>query len=97
MYILPTDICKQTNNYYYYHTAIQRKSSDVKSTIFIIPEKEADVIESDISGWKKVDGEHEPTMKTWIEYATKVALCGTWEATVGTYRECFVQITRIDL
>jgi uncharacterized cupin superfamily protein len=50
-----------------------------------------------------VDGEHEPTMKTWIEYATKVALCGTWEATVGTYRECFVvrfimyQITRIDL
>ena len=53
---------------------------------FIIPEKEADVIESDISGWKKVDGE--PTMKSWIEYATKVALCGTWEATVGTYREC---------
>ena len=64
----------------------QRKSSDVKSTIFIIPEKEADVIESDISGWKKVDGE--PTMKSWIEYATKVAMCGTWEATVGTYREC---------
>jgi uncharacterized cupin superfamily protein len=58
------------------------------ATVFVIPDKKADVIEADLDGWKKVEGE--PTMKTWIEYSTDEALCGTWEATVGTYREYMI-------
>lgn len=58
------------------------------TTVFVLPEKKADVIESDLDGWKKVDGT-EPTMKTWIEYSTEEALCGTWEATVGTYHATY--------
>lgn len=62
----------------------QKQVSSSMSTVFVIQEKKADAIESDLEGWKKIDGE--PTMKTWIEYATDEALCGTWEATLGTYR-----------
>ena len=57
------------------------------STVFVIPEKKAEVITADLDGWKKVEGE--PTMKTWIEYSTDSALCGTWEATVGTYHATY--------
>lgn len=59
----------------------------VSPTFVKLPEKAADVIESDLDGWKKVAGE--PTMKTWIEYSTDEALCGTWEATVGTYEATY--------
>lgn len=27
------------------------------TTVFVLPEKKADVIESDLDGWKKVDGD----------------------------------------
>jgi hypothetical protein len=49
-------------------------------TFVKLPEKAADVIESDLSGWKKAYGE--PTMKTWIEYNTEEALCEAWEGGV---------------
>jgi hypothetical protein len=45
-------------------------------TFFKLPEKEARTpIETDLDDWKKVDGDR--TMKTYIEYATDKALCGT--------------------
>ena len=49
--------------------------------------KESTPIETDLDGWKKIEGE--PTMKTWIEYSTDEALCGTWEATPGTYEATY--------
>jgi uncharacterized protein len=54
------------------------------STCVPLKEKGVEPITTDLAGWTKVDGE--PTMTTWIEYSTDSALCGTWEATVGTYR-----------
>jgi len=58
-----------------------------KPTVFVVEDKKANAIETDLDGWKKVEGE--PTMKTWIEYATDEALVGTWEATVGTYHATY--------
>ncbi len=42
-------------------------------------------IETDLDGWKPVEGS--PTMKTWIEHKTDDGkfLTGFWEATPGTY------------
>jgi uncharacterized cupin superfamily protein len=57
------------------------------ATLVPLAEKAATPIETDLDGWKKVEGE--PTMTTWIEYATDEALCGNWEATVGTYHATY--------
>jgi uncharacterized cupin superfamily protein len=50
-------------------------------------DKSSTPIETDLDGWKKTEGT--PTMTTWIDYATDEALCGTWEATVGTYHATY--------
>jgi uncharacterized cupin superfamily protein len=57
------------------------------STLIPLGKKVATPIETDLDGWKKVEGE--PTMKTYIEYNTDKALCGTWTATVGTYHAIY--------
>ena len=46
-------------------------------------------IETDLDGWKKVEGH--PTMKTWIEYTSddKSMISGWWEATPGTYHASY--------
>ena len=66
-----------------------------KPTVFVVEDKKANVIETDLDGWKKVQGE--PTMKTWIEYATDEALVGTWEATVGTYHATYTSFEFVHL
>ncbi len=51
--------------------------------------KGAKPIESDLDGWKKIDGN--PTMKTWIEYtsADGSMISGWWSATPGTYHATY--------
>ena len=51
--------------------------------------KAATPIETDLDGWKKVDGN--PTMKTWIEYAADdgSSISGWWGATPGTYHATY--------
>ena len=51
--------------------------------------KGAKSIESDLDGWKKIDGN--PTMKTWIEYtsADGAMISGWWSATPGTYHATY--------
>lgn len=46
-------------------------------------------IETDLVGWKKVEGN--PTMKTWIEYTSpdESMITGCWEATPGTYHATY--------
>lgn len=36
-------------------------------------------------------------MKTWIEYATDSALCGSWEATEGTYEATYTSFEFVHL
>lgn len=67
----------------------------MSATFKPLEDKKADPIETDLDGWKKVDGE--PTMKTWIEYATDEALCGSWEATVGTYHVTYTSFEFVHL
>ena len=64
-------------------------------TFVPLPEKKADPILTDLDGWKKVEGE--PTMTTWIEYATDEALCGSWEATPGTYHATYTSFEFVHL
>jgi uncharacterized cupin superfamily protein len=51
--------------------------------------KAAKPIESDLDGWKKIEGQ--PTMKTWIEYtsADGSMISGWWAATPGTYHATY--------
>jgi uncharacterized cupin superfamily protein len=51
--------------------------------------KAATPIETDLDGWKKVDGN--PTMKTWIEYTADdgSSISGWWGATPGTYHATY--------
>jgi uncharacterized cupin superfamily protein len=51
--------------------------------------KAATPIETDLDGWKKVEGN--PTMKTWIEYTADdgSSISGWWGATPGTYRATY--------
>ena len=51
--------------------------------------KTATPIESDLEGWKKIDGD--PTMKTWIEYTSEDGsmISGWWSATPGTYHATY--------
>ena len=51
--------------------------------------KTAMPIESDLEGWKKIDGN--PTMKTWIEYTSEDGsmISGWWAATPGTYHATY--------
>jgi len=51
--------------------------------------KTATPIESDLDGWKKIDGN--PTMKTWIEYTSEDGsmISGWWAATPGTYHATY--------
>jgi uncharacterized cupin superfamily protein len=55
----------------------------------LLAEKAPTPNEADLDGWEKVEGGPVPTMKTWIEYSTEEAVCGSWEATVGTYRASY--------
>jgi uncharacterized cupin superfamily protein len=57
------------------------------STLIPLAVRAATPIKTDLDGWKKVEGE--PTMTTYIEYSTDEALCGIWEATVGTYHAIY--------
>ena len=54
-----------------------------------IPDKSVAPIETDLDGWKKVEGD--PTMKTWIEYTAddESMISGWWEATPGTYHASY--------
>ena len=54
-----------------------------------IENRSVDPIETDLDGWKKVEGN--PTMKTWIEYTSHdgSTICGWWEATPGTYHASY--------
>ena len=54
-----------------------------------IENRSVDPIETDLDGWKKVEGN--PTMKTWIEYTSDdgSTICGWWEATPGTYHATY--------
>ncbi len=54
-----------------------------------IGNKTATPIETDLDGWKKVEGN--PTMKTWIEYTSddESMISGWWEATPGTYHASY--------
>jgi uncharacterized cupin superfamily protein len=51
--------------------------------------KAAEPIESDLDGWKKIDGT--PTMKTWVEYTSGDGsmISGWWAATPGTYHATY--------
>ena len=55
----------------------------------IIDNKTVMPIETDLDGWKKVEGN--PTMKTWIEYTSddESMISGWWEATPGTYHASY--------
>ena len=54
-----------------------------------IRERSVTPIETDLDGWRKIEGN--PTMKTWIEYTSgdQTMICGWWEATPGTYRASY--------
>jgi uncharacterized protein len=51
--------------------------------------KAATPIETDLDGWKKIEGN--PTMRTWIEYTADdgSSISGWWGATPGTYRATY--------
>ena len=59
------------------------------SGLFKIIDKTVAPIETDLDGWKKVEGN--PTMKTWIEYTSpdESMITGCWEATPGTYHATY--------
>ena len=65
------------------------------TTFVPLTDKKATPIETDLDGWKKVEGE--PTMTTWIEYSTDEALCGSWEATEGTYHATYTSFEFVHL
>ncbi len=60
-------------------------SLTVPATVTKFGLKTATPIETDLEGWKKIDGN--PTMKTWVEYTSEdgSAISGWWSATPGTY------------
>ncbi|GEM_PF-103170 len=51
--------------------------------------KTATSIDTNLEGWKVIDGN--PCMKTWIEYTSpdKTMIAGYWEATAGTYHTTY--------
>lgn len=59
------------------------------SPMFKIPFKTVEPLETDLDGWKKVEGD--PSMKTWIEYTSgdQSMICGWWEATPGVYHATY--------
>lgn len=59
------------------------------STVTKLGLKTATPSESDIEGWKKVEGN--PTMKTWVEYTAEdgSSVSGWWSATPGTYHATY--------
>lgn len=58
-------------------------------SIPIISERTVDAAESDLDGWRKVEGD--PSMKAWREYTAddNSVVCGHWEATPGTYHATY--------
>ena len=61
----------------------------IPATVTKFGVKTATPIESDLEGWKKIDGN--PTMKTWIEYTSEDGsmISGWWSATPGTYHATY--------
>lgn len=54
-----------------------------------IGDRTVEPVETDIPGWKKVEGN--PTMRAWREYTSEdeSIRCGWWEATPGTYHATY--------
>ncbi len=61
----------------------------IPATVTKFGVKTATPIESDLEGWKKIDGN--PTMKTWVEYTSEDGsmISGWWAATPGTYHATY--------
>jgi uncharacterized cupin superfamily protein len=68
---------------------VQREVHMASNKVTKLGPKAATPIETDLDGWKKIEGN--PTMKTWIEYTADdgSSISGWWGATPGTYRATY--------
>jgi uncharacterized cupin superfamily protein len=54
-------------------------------------------ITADLEGWRVVEGN--PTMKTWVQHTSSDGsmICGTWEATPGSYHATYTSYEFVHL